>query len=84
MTILVKVVYLQWKYFHTTNFLLFMKMKILYVVIADPSNEYDDSVICAVCDNRALACSICEDVSSLFDSFCRVYISEYALNCLKI
>lgn len=62
----------------------FMDKKTLYVVIADPWNEDDDLVICSICDRKSLADSICEDVSLMDNnSFRRVYVSEYTLNCFE-
>lgn len=61
-----------------------MDKKILYVVIAEPINIDRFYLICAICDNRKLAESICEDVylSDCIDNKYRcVKVEEYPLNC---
>ena len=60
-----------------------MEKKRVYVVIADPWNEDDHFIICAICDREDLAKSICEDVSFMTDKYHQVYVSEYCLNCFE-
>lgn len=57
-----------------------MKEKTLYVVIADPWNEDDDFVICAICDDVNLADRICNNVSQCSRVYKQVYVSDYPLN----
>lgn len=61
-----------------------MDKKTLYVVIAEHKIVHANFLICAICDNRKLAESICEDIymSDCIDRKYRcVKVEEYPLNC---
>lgn len=60
-----------------------MRNKLVYLVLAYTLDPEAPPVICAVCDSKYLASSFCDDVRVMSDSYYKVDIVEYTLNCLE-